>query len=367
MLKLLVLYFAFGPSFFHLSTARRSVTSTTVTSTSTTVTSTSSTVTSTSANKVPHIVTPTPASQTLPTPTAPLSGPGITIYPQVSYQGRETFLPIPSVALLQAVAIPSGGSFKISDNVVVAVQTDETTFVLSGASASCPNTAELPSNAQSSFVFGIQSTTCWPPCAPNGSCHPNGKCICAEGYAGHLCESCDKGFFGPECHGRCPKDCAHCDDGLAGSGVCNETPNPTKCNCVHGFCDANGQCQCNSGWTGTKCTECAPGYYVSADRCRGKGIIILLFSFLYNDSHSMSGQMRRVRYSKRVWPEYSKLWPGYHGLYCLFTRILPIKRNMHCGVVRLSGWSLFWWRELQTFASCFFSLHYWCPLTHNWL
>ena len=47
------------------------------------------------------------------------------------------------------------------------------------------------------------------------------------------------------------------------------------CNCnaigASGFaCNSAGQCACNTGYTGTKCSLCASSYYASGGMCQGK-------------------------------------------------------------------------------------------------
>jgi len=89
------------------------------------------------------------------------------------------------------------------------------------------------------------------PCV-NGACVVTGessiRCECEEGFAGWLCDSCAEGYE-PNGNGGCePVVVDPCD------------PNP----CVNGECLVTGetsiQCECDEGYDGLLCDTCAEGY-----------------------------------------------------------------------------------------------------------
>ena len=91
-------------------------------------------------------------------------------------------------------------------------------------------------------------------------------------------DSCASGYFGTSCT-TCASDCATCDDGITGSGLCLDTiavTDASACDCVNGICSGDADdvaCSCNAGWytaaNGTQCAACAEGYYeTAAGDCR---------------------------------------------------------------------------------------------------
>jgi len=83
-------------------------------------------------------------------------------------------------------------------------------------------------------------------CGDHGTCS-QGACACNPGYSGKACDTCAAGFDDPDGDGICvavtSKDC----DGV-------------KCG-AHGQCDAAGKsCICDTGYTGSSCSDCAPGF-----------------------------------------------------------------------------------------------------------
>jgi hypothetical protein len=136
-------------------------------------------------------------------------------------------------------------------------------------------------------------------CGPHGDC-VEGKqgpsCVCDEGYIGTLCDACESGYVDPEGDGTCALECdldcgAHgvcvsnsgvegcsCSAGYAGAscdecasgfedpdddGVC-EPVGACSLDCgVHGTCvgSSGGEvCECEEGYEGDGCDECAPGF-----------------------------------------------------------------------------------------------------------
>ncbi|XP_074594778.1 laminin subunit alpha [Brevipalpus obovatus] len=77
----------------------------------------------------------------------------------------------------------------------------------------------------------------------------DGKCQCKSNYAGQRCERCAISFFGYP-------NCASCQCNPAGT-IEQNTKNETGL-----MCSSDGQCKCKPGFTGRKCDQCEPGYFV---------------------------------------------------------------------------------------------------------
>uniref|UniRef100_A0A7E4VZA7 Basement membrane proteoglycan n=1 Tax=Panagrellus redivivus TaxID=6233 RepID=A0A7E4VZA7_PANRE len=95
-----------------------------------------------------------------------------------------------------------------------------------------------------------------PPCdcnnhSPRG-CDSYGRCLlCEHNTEGYHCESCKRGYYGDATRGS-PYDCTPC-------------PCPGSSDC---FVGPDGQVKCRNcpaGYSGDRCTECAPGYTPSAN------------------------------------------------------------------------------------------------------
>ena len=108
-----------------------------------------------------------------------------------------------------------------------------------------------------------EGLTCVPnnPCDEDNPCNPEGgTCILENGQP--ECQ-CDPGYSGDTCH-----DCA---DGYHASGdrcVADSPCNPDPC--VHGSCSevgGNAACDCETGYTGDVCDACDEGYHVEGLAC----------------------------------------------------------------------------------------------------
>lgn len=145
-------------------------------------------------------------------------------------------------------------------------------------------------------------------CTGHGACSVNGgvaSCACDAGWAGSDCSSCAPGFHlsGEACvlDTEClPSTCSYaglcavgetaitcsCNTGYVGTycqncatgyhrsattNACipNETCTNSTCS-GHGSCSVvNGEtsCICSTGWAGSSCSSCAPGYHLSGGSC----------------------------------------------------------------------------------------------------
>jgi hypothetical protein len=194
--------------------------------------------------------------------------PGVAIYPQSMYGGNEQFVPLPTSPVGNSSTPITSQSLALSSNVWLSTQSGSERVIFW---SSVPDIAQLPQSVATGAlsILNIESSSCSPPCSGNGVCSTNGTCTCPTGFTGSSCESCASGFFGPKCQ-PCPSNCAKCDQGTTGTGVCL-TPAvanlPSSCNCINGKCGSGGQCTCNPGWTtgtnGTSCSACSTGFFQS--------------------------------------------------------------------------------------------------------
>ena len=166
--------------------------------------------------------------------------------------------------------------------------------------SSIPNVAQLPTSVATGplAILDIQSSSCSPACSGNGVCSANGTCTCPTGFTGSSCESCAAGFFGPKCQ-SCPSNCAKCDKGITGTGVCltpTITNPPSSCNCLNGVYGSNGQCTCNPSWTtGTSCLACSTGFFQTDDgNCKGWFLSLTPNSLQLIHIFSLSAWLYRV-------------------------------------------------------------------------
>uniref|UniRef100_A0AAY4EAZ9 Laminin subunit beta 2 n=1 Tax=Denticeps clupeoides TaxID=299321 RepID=A0AAY4EAZ9_9TELE len=150
-------------------------------------------------------------------------------------------------------------------------------------------------------------------CNPDGSqmrfCDKQtGKCLCRPGAFGPRCDGCQPGHWGfpncrqcqcngqtEECHqktGACLRcrgntgghNCERCADGYYGNPFLGSENQCRPCLCPEG--PASGRhfaascyqdnyskqvvCNCNQGYTGARCEECAPGYYGNPSQPGGR-------------------------------------------------------------------------------------------------
>ncbi|TKS72892.1 Laminin subunit beta-1 [Collichthys lucidus] len=139
-----------------------------------------------------------------------------------------------------------------------------------------------PQGSQSSFcnqltgqcdcvsgTYGRQCDRCLPgywgfpncrPCVCNGhadDCDPNtGRCIdCRDHSTGHTCDRCLEGYYGDPVLGS-GDHCRPC--------MCPDGPSSLRQfagSCYRGDESQQAICVCNSGYRGSRCDECSPGYY----------------------------------------------------------------------------------------------------------
>lgn len=206
-------------------------------------------------------------------PVAVQLDPGFAYYSAANYTGSATFVALPTSANASNLTTPiNPESFVLSSNTWAEVSTANGGRLILWDAA--PDLAQLPGSLSGLTLKQIQSGACSTSCARGGVCTAQGACACLPGFTGASCEACETGFFGPSCQ-ACPADCATCDDGVNGSGVCLKTISQTQnCSCLNGVCASDGSCACNAGWVdstnGTKCATCADGFFLSNDgSCKG--------------------------------------------------------------------------------------------------
>uniref|UniRef100_A0A673LPH3 Laminin subunit beta-2-like n=1 Tax=Sinocyclocheilus rhinocerous TaxID=307959 RepID=A0A673LPH3_9TELE len=107
------------------------------------------------------------------------------------------------------------------------------------------------------------------PCECNGhadECHQRtGACInCRSNTAGDKCDRCANGYYGNPALGL---------GSLCRSCPCPEGPNSGRHYAASCYQDNRNQqvvCNCNQGYTGPRCDECAPGYYGDPSKPGGR-------------------------------------------------------------------------------------------------
>jgi hypothetical protein len=161
---------------------------------------------------------------------------------------------------------------------------------------------------RATFVEPIYSEPCrFAGCSSNSECRVSDagtpSCLCAVGYEGSTCSSCETGFH-RDARDRCvpDKSCAEQDVNPCGrNGECMNTTGVIECACASGYegprctlCadsyarDHMSRClplfivenappgwpensgdggRCEPGYAGADCTHCAPGYHAADGRC----------------------------------------------------------------------------------------------------
>ncbi|XP_041858853.1 laminin subunit alpha-5 isoform X2 [Melanotaenia boesemani] len=122
----------------------------------------------------------------------------------------------------------------------------------------------------------------------DNSCRPDPRtrtCICKPGFTGDHCDTCARGFYGPNCQG-CQCSGPGCLDGscdlVTGHGMCRAGFQGYHCDqCTPGYfnyplcqlcgcstigslpnrCDAAGHCLCKPEFQGPRCEQCRSGFH----------------------------------------------------------------------------------------------------------
>ncbi|KAI7792021.1 laminin subunit beta-1b [Triplophysa rosa] len=157
--------------------------------------------------------------------------------------------------------------------------------------------------APATFLFGpsgCRPCECDPLGSQNPFCHPTtGQCLCVPGAYGRQCANCKPNHWGfpqcqpcfcnghsEQCHPRTGEcldcrgyttgiHCERCASGYHGSALLGSSEPCRPCLCPDGpgsgrqFAESCYQnrnslqmiCVCSSGYKGSRCDECAPGYY----------------------------------------------------------------------------------------------------------
>ncbi|KDE04791.1 hypothetical protein MVLG_04755 [Microbotryum lychnidis-dioicae p1A1 Lamole] len=201
--------------------------------------------------------------------------PGIIAYSSILFQGTPTYLALPATntSASNSTSTSLGSSISsllLSNEVYAILHAGSERFVVWDGVADVSQWRSVVKN-QVTFQQ-LQSSACATPCASGGTCTGDGRCACATGWAGTLCDICEPGHYGSSCL-PCPANCANCDQGVTGSGRCLDVGSssivqPSTCNCINGICASNSSsatCACSAGWStaanGTQCGACATGYY----------------------------------------------------------------------------------------------------------
>ena len=102
----------------------------------------------------------------------------------------------------------------------------------------------------------------------------SGHCSCIDNVGGDKCDTCHNGWYDfPSCQGELyyKISCKLILLLLELSAECGcDTVGSTEISCTND----GGHCTCNTGYTGTKCNECADGWYLYNGKCNG---MFLLF------------------------------------------------------------------------------------------
>jgi hypothetical protein len=222
----------------------------------------------------PTLATTGPTTTTIVLPRQATTQPqpfGFATYSNSYFQDQSTM----NVNASSNYSIAPGASYQVFPNTWAAMNSSNDRVVVW---VSVPDVSQLPINITQGFtVTEIQSTECSPPCSGSGVCSfDTGSCLCPPGFNGTLCETCASGFFGPTCQ-PCPLDCAACDQGISGTGLCLTPVVNASSACTE------GQCTCPPGYAlgenGTSCTQCAPGFFsASTGSCQGKRFSMSFFS-----------------------------------------------------------------------------------------
>uniref|UniRef100_A0A8C7YL48 Laminin subunit beta-1 n=1 Tax=Oryzias sinensis TaxID=183150 RepID=A0A8C7YL48_9TELE len=196
-------------------------------------------------------------------------------------------------------------------------------------------------------------------CHPDGSsshqCDPlTGQCSCRQGAIGRQCSDCQPGQWGfPSCKrcqcnghadlcapqtGECRAgrdnaaghQCERCKNGFYGNPVLGSGEHCQPCQCPGnpGSNHFNGHschsdysanliiCNCNQGYTGSRCDQCAPGYYGNPEQPGGQCLPCQCNNNIDpNDPESCdrrTGQCLRCLYHTHG-QFCSECEPGYHG------------------------------------------------------
>ncbi len=96
---------------------------------------------------------------------------------------------------------------------------------------------------------GGDDLVCMPDsCSSHGECNDSSGeivCSCEQGYTGAHCGACAEGYQDNDGDGSCLESCS--DDYCSGHGTCSDA-------------QGTASCECEDGYSGEKCTDCADGY-----------------------------------------------------------------------------------------------------------
>ncbi|MGH0162052.1 UNVERIFIED_CONTAM: hypothetical protein FKN15_042284 [Acipenser sinensis] len=209
-------------------------------------------------------------------------------------------------------------------------------------------------------TYGFGPGGCKPcECSLEGSqtrfCEPlSGQCPCSPGAFGLRCDRCQPGHWGfPNCrHCQCNSHAEECDQRTGACLTCRDNTSGDKCErCISGYygnpvlgsgeqcrpcpcpdgpnsgrhfassCHQDNRnrqvvCNCNQGYTGPRCDECAPGFYGNplqpGGRCQPCQCNNNIDISDMNACDRRTGQCKKCLYNTEG-PNCGLCHPGYYG------------------------------------------------------
>ena len=118
------------------------------------------------------------------------------------------------------------------------------------AGASCSECAAGYQDNDNNGTCSNDCATSGLSCAANSACDDStgtAVCLCTAGYSGATCSACASGYQDNDNNGSCTPNCASASLACGANGDCDDST-------------GNAFCDCDAGYAGTTCTDCAAGY-----------------------------------------------------------------------------------------------------------
>ncbi len=91
------------------------------------------------------------------------------------------------------------------------------------------------------YILALKvESICIPPCQNGGDCIGNNLCKCADGFTGNICQTSSNDV-----------------DSVANNPIRVRASAPCSPSCKNRGNCLNGQCQCQTGWSGSDCGTCS--------------------------------------------------------------------------------------------------------------